>query len=214
MQTIVYNHWYVNVDYGLGRLTADEIHSNGMRLARKLYRYRWTEECIAAIVGNVNAESGLNSGSTENPRPWGDYLPDNQEVLQSSYLRGMGFVQWTPGRDKIVLYADSIGLQWYDGDAQCLRLKWECDNGQQMPAVNWNWFVNSHADLDEMSDFWLLAYERPTPEEAEASAPERRRLTHYWYNEIHGKLHNATDYFIWSKNNRTRKVVKPPCRRM
>lgn len=212
MQTILYHGWYINVDYGLGTLTSDEITSNGMRLAQLLYNMGWTENCIAGILGNVHGESGMNPGSTEQPRPWGDYLPDNDEVLQTSYLRGMGFTQWTPGRTKLVQWADDLDLLWYDGNTQVKRLKWECDNGEQMGG--WQWFIHNTGDPADLAEYFLRQYERPSPEQIEESLPIRRAYGTMWYGRIHGKLKNSLRLMMISKQSRDRKVMKPRCQRM
>ena len=212
MQTIFYNGWYTNIDYGLGSLTADERLHNGMKLAQNLYNFGWTENSIAGILGNVEGESGMNPGSTEQPRPWGDYLPDNDEVLQSSYLLGMGFTQWTPGRDKIVQWADDNGRVWYDGLSQVFRLKWECDNGQQMGG--WQWYIHNDGDPADLAEYFLRQYERPSEEQIEATLANRRAAASRWYNNINGKLHRGAKLCWMTKQNRNRKEEKSRCLRM
>lgn len=205
MQTILYNGWYTNIDYGLGALTSDERKHNGMKLAQNLYNFGWTENAIAGILGNVEGESGMNPGSTENTdgtRPW-NYLPTNQEVLNSSFLRGMGFTQWTPGRDKIVQFAEDTGRIWYDGLTQVFRLKWECDNGYQMGG--WQWYIHNTGDPADLAEYFLRQYERPTPEQIEATLPNRRAAANRWYGWIHGNLFN--NKLLWY--NRRRKEMKP-----
>lgn len=211
MQTIFYRGWYTNVDYGLGILTNDEIMHNGMKLAQNLYNFHWTENAIAGILGNVHGESGMNPGSTEQPRPWGDYLPDNEEVLESSYLRGMGFTQWTPGRDKIVQFAEDTHRIWYDGITQVFRLKWECDNNYQMGG--WQWYINNTGDPADLAEYFLRQYERPSEEQIEQSLPIRRRYATMWYDRIHGKLVNPMKW-IYTQQNRKRKELKRRCLRM
>ena len=212
MVTVNFRGWYTNVDYGLGSLTADERKHNGMKLAQNLYNFGWTENAIAGILGNVEGESGMNPGSTEQPRPWGDYLPDNDEVLQSSYLRGMGFTQWTPGRDKIVQWADDMGRIWYDGMTQVFRLKYECDNGLQMGG--WQWYINNTGDPADLAEYFLRQYERPSEQQIEESLANRRAAATRWYGWIHNKLIRTSTLVLFTKHNRERKELKRPCRRM
>lgn len=212
MQTIFYRHWYINVDYGLGTLTSDEILNNGMRLAQLLYNYGWTENCIAGILGNVHGESGMNPGSTERPRPWGDYLPDNDEVLQTGYLLGMGFTQWTPGRINLVQWADDNNLLWYDGDTQVKRLKYECDNGLQMGG--WQWFIKNTGDPADLAEYFLRRYERPSEEQIEQSLPVRRYYGTWWYDKIHNKLKKTLRLLKYTQQSRNRKVMRPRCQQM
>lgn len=204
METIFYHGWYTNIDYGLDSLTADERQHNGMKLAQNLYNFHWTENAIAGILGNVEGESGMNPGSTENDgsRPW-DYLPTNEEVLESSFLRGMGFTQWTPGRDKIVQFAEDTGRIWYDGITQVFRLKWECDNGEQMGG--WQWYINNTGDPADLAEYFLRQYERPSPEQIEQTLAYRRAAATRWYGLIHGKLFN--NKLLWY--NKRRKELKP-----
>ena len=204
METILYKGWYTNIDYGLDSLTADERLHNGMKLAQNLYNFHWTENAIAGILGNVEGESGMNPGSTENDgsRPW-DYLPTNEEVLESSFLRGMGFTQWTPGRDKIVQFAEDTGRVWYDGITQVFRLKWECDNGEQMGG--WLWYINNTGDPADLAEYFLRQYERPSPEQIEQTLANRRAAGTRWYNLIQGKLFN--NKLLWY--NKRRKELKP-----
>lgn len=209
MVTELFRGFYVNIDYNT--LTADEMHYNGMRFAQLLYNYGWTENSIAGILGNVSAESTLDPGCMESPKPWTTF-PANQEILQSSYLRGIGFTQWTPGRDKIVQFAEDHNLVWYDGLTQVLRLKWECDTGYQMGG--WQWFIHNEGDPADLAEYFLRQYERPTPEQIAQSLAERRRLGTYWYGEIHDKLVSPIKRIIVSKNNRTSKEMKPRWQRM
>ena len=207
MQTIYYNQWYINIGYM--QLTADEKHHNGMRFAQKLYNYGWTENCIAGILGNVDPESSLSPGVIESS-PWTD-LPTNQQILNSGYNGGIGFVQWTPGRTKLVQWADDNNLIWYDGTTQVKRLKWESLNDHY---DYFSWFTKTTADPADCAESFLHSYERPAGHEDPAVIAIRRQMGEYWYNEIHGKLINATRVFMMSKANRERKELKRRCLRI
>lgn len=200
MQTIFYRGWYTNIDYAT--LTNDEELHNGMKLAQNLYNFGWTENAIAGIIGNVEGESGLNPGCIESPKPW-ITLPDNETILQSSYTLGIGFTQWTPGRDKVVQFAEDTGRIWYDGTTQVFRLKWEHDNHEQM--AGWNWFVSSDDDPADLAEYFLRQYERPSPEQIEQTLENRRRAATRWYGLINGKLFNTK--LLWY--NKQRKELKP-----
>ena len=207
MDTIYREGFYINTDYGLGVLTSDEILSNGMHLGQILIGFGWTKNSVAGILGNVHGESGMNPGSSESPKPWTNRLPDNQEVIQTtSYWLGMGFTQWTPGRTKIVQWAEDNNLVWYDGATQALRLRWECENHEQMGG--WDRFIRSHEDAADLAEYFLYQYERPTPEQAAQSLPERRRYATMWYDRIKNILDVPTMMTITQ-----RKGLKKPCRR-
>lgn len=207
MDTIYRDGFYINIDYGLNVLSSDEIYSNGMALARILISYGWTKNAVAGILGNVHAESGMNPGCSEQPRPWADYLPDNAEVLNSTYDRGMGIVQWTPGRTKIVSWASDEGLTWYDGMTQASRLRYECINGLQMSG-NWNYYIHSHDSAADLAEYFLRRYERPSEEEIEQTLPIRRSYGTMWYNRIQAIPDNIILFLATKK----RKELKRPCR--
>lgn len=213
MQTISYAGYFINVDYGLGRLTLDEIIHNGMALAQNFYNFGWTENAIAGILGNIHAESGMNPGSMENPKIWTDAMPSNAEVLETTYSRGIGIVQWTPGRVNLVQWADDHNLVWYNGLAQVLRLKYECDNHLEMGWL-WDIYTVSTNTPEECAEFFLVHYERPTPEEQEQSLPARQRYAGDWYDRIHGKLMTTAQRLIFTQNNRKRKELKRKCLRI
>ena len=204
MQTIYYNNWYINVGYM--QLTADEKHHNGMRLAQKLYNFGWTENCIAGILGNVDPESSLSPGAIESS-PWTD-LPTNAEVLASNFNRGMGFVQWTPGRINLVQWAEDNNLVWYDGTTQVKRLKWESQNDYY---DLFSWYTKTGMDPADSAELFLHAYERPGSHEDPSVIAIRRQMGVYWYGEIHGKLINTAKRFMMSKANRERKELKRRC---
>lgn len=208
MQTINYRGWYTNIDYAT--LSNDEELHNGMKLAQNLYNFGWTENSIAGIIGNVEGESGLNPGCIESPKPWTD-LPDNETILISYYTLGIGFTQWTPGRDKIVQFAEDTGRIWYDGMTQVFRLKWEHDNHEQM--ANWDWFVASEDDPADLAEYFLRQYERPSPEQIEQSLENRRRAATRWYGIIHDHLANPK-LLMYTQYNRKRKELKRRCLRV
>ena len=217
-QVIEYNGYYLCLDYGLRYLTDEQIKNNGLRLAKRLYRFGWTKEAIAGLLGNVEVESGMNPGCCENDayfsRPFNELL-DNTDMLryEDIYGGGIGFTQWTPGiRKYIDGFCETFDppLLWYDGDSQAQRLKYEAETNVQMP--NMDRYITYHMDPAAMAEWFLYAYEKPA--DPEASVAERRRLGTKWYNYIRFRLHKPIDYFLWSKQNRERKEMRPPCRKM
>lgn len=69
-----------------------------------------TNEALAGILGNMDAEGFLNPGQGE-----------LQQNMSPQY--GLGLIQWTPnahiGNNPLQVYAASVGGNWYDGDIQC-----------------------------------------------------------------------------------------------
>lgn len=216
MVTETYNGFYVNIDYGA--LTTDERIDNGMKIAQNLYDFGWTENAIAGLLGNAQAESTMNpaciesSSSHARPPEW-ITIPDNQTILNSNYTGGCGITQWTPGKTKIVQWAEDTGRIWYDGMTQIFRIKWESENGYQMTLSQWDYFIHSEDPADDLAEYFLRWYENPSPEQYEQSVENRRRLGLMWYNRIHNKLVN-TVFLFYTKRNNERKELKPPCRRI
>lgn len=217
MTTVLYNGYYVNIDYGA--LTEAQRQHNALRLAQNLYNIGWTENAIAGLLGNAGPESTMNPGCVENtsdhPRPaeWVD-LPSNSDILNSSYTGGCGVVQWTPATTKIVQFAVDTGRVWYDGMTQIFRFKYEAENGIQMTVSQWNWYINNDTDTPEdMAEYFLRQYERPSPQQIIDSLENRRRAGLRWYNYIHGKLFKRL-FYLYDSKNKQRKVLKPKWQRV
>lgn len=209
MDTINFRGWFCNTSYG--RLTEEERYHNGMKLAQALYNYGWTEESIAGILGNVEPECGLSPATIESNPFDPDYIPSNQEILdRTTYYGGLGFVQWTPGRTELVQWAeDTNQMVWYDGLTQVKRFKYEYDT-HYWPW--WTWYVTVHSPPEDCAEFFCRRYCRP--QDPDATVPNRRREGLKWFNRIHDKLHRPVDWFIYTKQSREGKELKPPCRRI
>ena len=173
----------------VGDMDNDEIDSNAVEVSRFLFARGWSKNAIAGILGNMRGESQCNPGRIEDD-PWpANYFPTNQEVISSTYSRGMGMVQWTPGRTTLVPYADSLGLDWYDGEAQLLRLIYEKDNNFQFigTTVNnvfytWSNFWQSTNDPGDLAEAFLRGYERP--DDPDATVANRRYYANQYFGEI------------------------------
>ena len=204
--TILYRGWYLNTTWGT--LDQDQRYHNGMRFAQLLYNYGWTEESIAGIIGNVDAESGLSPATAESNH-YPDYIPSNEEVIEDvGWWGGLGFVQWTPGRINLAEWAEQENILWYDGRTQAKRLKYECDNNLEMPDA-WDFYTHTHDPPDDCARFFCLRYLRPADPEGTMRARQRKALE--WYGNIHGKLLSPLKRLMLYKNNRERKELKPRC---
>lgn len=77
--------------------------------AEEVYNYLsprgFTHEAIIGVLANMEHESCLNCGQQE-------------LFLHGNTSYGYGLVQWTPARDKILAYANRLGVNWYDGNVQ------------------------------------------------------------------------------------------------
>lgn len=77
----------------------------------------WSSESVAAILGNMQSESGIVADRWESD-------------LIGNMSGGYGLVQWTPAT-KYINWATSNGLVYQDVISQCKRMEWEVANNQQ-----------------------------------------------------------------------------------
>lgn len=125
--------WYYSNDYG--SLTQDERYQN----ASNIYYYfkiqwDWTTEAIAALVGNMEAESWLS------PSQWQGGTP---------YSGGLGLVQWTP-YTLLTDWAQENDYDPFNGLTQLRRVVYEYQNGleyyasQDFPYPPRTWYQFAH----------------------------------------------------------------------
>ena len=153
----------------------------------------WTLEAICGMLGNMQAESTLNPALIQETNRWRlpnsgtdlDTLPNT--VMQNFYKEyygvssrafGVGLVQWdgytqvdaTTRQQKLVAYCIRNQYNWYDGWAQCYRIRgeWEKDdqyhffkpttvNGVTYTFSN---YVTSTATPETLAQAWQQGYER------------------------------------------------------
>ena len=123
----------------------------------------YTHEAIIGVLANMEHESCLNPGQQEHG-------------YNGSVNRGYGLVQWTPARDKILAYANRLGVNWYDGNVQMdyfminVPASWiksgqfhySYDEFKRMTDIYlatrtffWNFERGTwHSDLDDYAYYW------------------------------------------------------------
>lgn len=113
----------------------------------------WSTNAIAAILGNMQPESGINPARWEN---------DNVGNLNG----GLGLVQWTPAT-KLINWVEEQGLGDYlNGDNQLARIQYEVTNGlQYAPTSGFNetfyeWSI-SDKNPGYLAAAFMKNYERP-----------------------------------------------------
>ena len=103
-------------------LTTAEMQDNAREIALYAHAHGWRKIACAAILGNMQAESGVNPGI------W--------EMLQQ-FQGGYGLVQWTPYIKYSDWAIDNGYINWEDnGPAELARISYEADNNIQ-------WFDNA-----------------------------------------------------------------------
>lgn len=151
--------WFNSNDYG--SLTQDERYHN----AQNVYYFfktlwGWRTEAIAALAGNMEAESWLS------PTQWqgGD-----------AWSGGLGLLQWTP-YTLLTDWAQDNGLDPFDGLTQLKRLVYEYQNGLEyyqtplFPYPPYTWYQFAHTDIgsdgnyitvEQATEAFVWCYLRP-----------------------------------------------------
>lgn len=126
----------------------------------------WTKESVAAVLGNMQSESGIIADRWES---------DNVGNMSGGY----GLVQWTPAT-KYIDWAKSNGLVYQDVISQCKRLQWEVANNQQFahPSMTFKQFTQSQQTPEVLADIFIRYYERPY----NPNQPTRQTQARYWFN--------------------------------
>lgn len=156
-------------------LNTAEMENNASIVGNYGRNHGWTKIATAAILGNMQAESGINPGIWENLTP---------------YMGGYGLTQWTP-YTKYSTWATAEGYTWQDnGDAELLRITYEADNGLQWfhnseigadPPCTFNQFLKAGLyDLQTSTNLWLWFYEHPA-DPGPTTQATRYSYAQYWY---------------------------------
>jgi len=143
---------------------------NDTQLANASYIYTfftelgWTQEAVAAIIGNMHAESAITP-----------------EMEERGGGGGYGLVQWTP-RSKLTDWALAMGMDETSIETQLARIMWEFDNGTQYYAtasypLTFKQFVKSSETPAYLAQAFMYNYERP----ASLDQPHRSNYATSWY---------------------------------
>lgn len=154
-------------------LTREEMEGNAEVLASVFLLNGWSANAIAAMLGNMQSESGINPGIYEN-------LDD------TSTTNGFGLVQWTPNT-KYKEWADANGYGSDYGDifGQTVRIRYELENGLQWIStdaypLSFAEFSASAETPEYLAQAFLYNYERP----ASLDQPNRSTQAREWYEFI------------------------------
>lgn len=86
-------------------LTESQMKDNATEICNYFRGQGMTLEAICGLLGNIQAESGLN--------------PGNKETASSS--NGWGLIQWTPAT-VLLNWCNKYNYTWYSGSVQCYRI--------------------------------------------------------------------------------------------
>ena len=155
-----------------------QMEENAVYIFSALTAKGWTRESIAAILGNMQAESTINPGRWQ-----GDSV--------GSTSLGYGLVQWTPSTN----YTDWCAAQCLSDpsemDSALARIIYELENGLQWIATSahnmtFAEFSRSSAAPATLAAAFLLNYERPADQSASVQE-YRGSLAEAWYTYLTGE---------------------------
>lgn len=174
------SNWIIN-EYG-------EIGNNGMENNATIIKdyflsFGWSYNAIAAILGNMQPESGINPGRWE-----------NDDV--GNIGGGFGLVQWTPAT-KLFNWIDeqfSKGLldndDYKNGDNQLARIIYELNNGLQFSPTKqfketFREWGTSTKNPGYLCAAFMINYERPLDQSWGAQI-KRAKNARRWYTFLTG----------------------------
>lgn len=150
----------------------------------------WSLNAVAALLGNMQAESSINPGRYEaytynessslwlGPNPTQSEIATWLEKYKSAKGRypGFGLTQWTStgatswSQHKLVSWCSTNNLDPADIDSQLKRIEWEAENGQQWYGfeqdrkdypISFKDFTTSTEEPEWLAAAFLLRYEIP-----------------------------------------------------
>ena len=158
-------------------LTMSEMEVNAQYIYRYLKSKGWTTNAIAGLLGNLQAESSINSGRWQ-----------SEDVGNMSM--GYGLVQWTPASKYIewCVYNDLSDPSQIDHNLA--RIIYEVENNLQwirtnLYSISFSEFTKSTENVGYLARAFLLNYERPADQSATVQA-YRSELAENWYKVIGG----------------------------
>ncbi len=150
------SNWVIN-EYG--EIGQSGMEKNATIIDTFFTQYGWSKNAIAAILGNMQPESGIN------PARW-----ENDDVGNLS--GGFGLVQWTPATKLIQWLEEQFALgllpdaDFHNGDNQLFRIIYELENGlQYSPTPGFKETFDEWSTSDKNPGYLAAAfmknYERP-----------------------------------------------------
>lgn len=205
MAAELYNGWYVSAEWSdigpsSGSYSTYQEH-NATLLHDWAIGQGWTENAAAAMIGNIQIESGIDPACSY-PKI-GNSLATIGNTYATNYPdNAYGLVQWKgrgstdPANNQLVGYAIRYGYQWYDGEIQLQRLTWEYTNAQKfhpqtVDGVYYTFasFAASTATPETLAKVWMVCYEGTY-----SVLSNRQNNARLWYNYFAGQPPVPTDW--------------------
>lgn len=177
----IFGDYYGNTFETSNALTQSQMEVNALYIYSYLKHEGWKENSIAALLGNMQAESTINPGRWQSDRVGGD-----------ASGHGYGMVQWTP----YTKYTEWCSSKGYSDpsemDNNLSRIMYEVENNIQwigkgsFSDMSFKEFTTSELSVSELATAFLLCYERPA-DQSESVQNYRGSLAEAWYTYLTGK---------------------------
>lgn len=206
-------------DYSNVSGISDAMHKNATYIWNYLvHDKKWTPNAVAALLGNMQAESSINPGRYEAytyNTSSSMYLGSNPTQAEiNTYLAeykrlkgrypGYGLTQWTStdinswSEHKFISWCAERNLNIKDIDSALQRIVWEVDNGVQWYGypqdmidypISFKEFTTSLREPEWLAAAFLLRYE--IPGNRYAAVVGRGRNARYWYDKLISSVPSA-----------------------
>ena len=221
MSAELYNGWYVSptwsdVGPSYGSQSAYQQHNADLVYAT-LHSLGWTTQAIAAVVGNMQIESGLDPACSY-PRIGNTMATIGNTYASNHPDNAYGLVQWKgrgsvdPANNQLVGYAIRHDAEWYDGDIQMARLTWEYQNSQKFHAqtvdgvyYTFASFASSTASPTVLAKAWMVCYEGTY-----SMLTQRQQNSEAWFTYFDGEPPGPSDEWISGDDFSTLAVAYDP----
>ena len=180
-----FGYYYGNEVTSSNPLTEAQMQANAIYIYSYLSPLGWTVNAVAALLGNMQAESSINPGRWQNDRVGGN--PERH---------GYGLVQWTPYTKYTDWVRDTFGSSADPStmDHNLARIDYEVQMGIQWGPtssypMSFKDFTTSTEHPGELAKAFLLNYERPE-DQSESVQNYRNVLAQIWYTYLTGVTPN------------------------
>lgn len=181
LRTGIFGDYYGNTYDTSNVLSQSQMEVNALYIYSYLKHEGWTDNSIAALLGNMQAESSINPGRWQSDRVGGD-----------SEGHGYSLVQWTP-YTKYIDWCSSEGLgDPSEMDSALARIMYEVKNNIQWIGtgnyigMSFEDFSKSNESITYLATAFLLCYERPL-DQSEVVQAYRGSLATSWYIYLTGR---------------------------
>lgn len=180
LRTGKYGSYYGNDYNSSNALTLEQMKLNATYIYSYLSSKGWTKNSVAALLGNMQAESSINPGRWQSDRVGGD-----------SDGHGYSLVQWTPYTKYTNWCSENGYSDPSEMDSALARIIYEVEQDIQWIGVgnyygmSFEEFATSEKDVSYLAVGFLLCYERPA-DQSEAVQNYRSSLALTWYDYLGG----------------------------